>query len=193
MKMYFKFLILLLSGKVVRKEDYKEEYNEVSETYYRWIQRMGKYSSEILGLDIIDSKKEINILDFACGTGYFTQNLIKLIDNKNLKITSKTALVVKVASKLRRLIRPESIQYTRKIRTWIFDFLTKRNMESASSLTNNPDVLFIGAMHFMDPYNYDFDRLERCCVHYATPDGSVMPFCAYNVFYRKKIEKNYSA
>ena len=88
MKMYFKFLILLLSGKVVRKEDYKEEYNEVSETYYRWIQRMGKYSSEILGLDIIDSKKEINILDFACGTGYFTQNLIKLIDNKSLKITS---------------------------------------------------------------------------------------------------------
>ncbi|MEM0243342.1 MAG: radical SAM protein [Candidatus Aenigmatarchaeota archaeon] len=56
-------------------------------------------------------------------------------------------------------------------------------------------VSFIGMMHFMDPYNYDVERVERCNIHYASPDGRVIPFCAYNVFpeiYRDKILKKYA-
>ncbi|MCX6802255.1 MAG: radical SAM protein [Candidatus Diapherotrites archaeon] len=55
--------------------------------------------------------------------------------------------------------------------------------------------LFVGMMHFQDPYNYDLDRVERCCVHYATPDGRIIPFCAYNVIpelYRDKTNREYS-
>jgi uncharacterized radical SAM superfamily Fe-S cluster-containing enzyme len=55
-------------------------------------------------------------------------------------------------------------------------------------------TLFIGGMHFQDLYNYDIERLRRCAIHYATPDGSIIPFCAYNggPYYREKIEKEFS-
>lgn len=55
--------------------------------------------------------------------------------------------------------------------------------------------LFLGMMHFQDPYNYDVDRVERCCIHYAIPDGRVIPFCAYNVIpelYRDKTNRELS-
>jgi uncharacterized radical SAM superfamily Fe-S cluster-containing enzyme len=42
------------------------------------------------------------------------------------------------------------------------------------------NALFIGTMHFMDNYNYDLSRVQRCCIHYATPDGRLIPFCSYN-------------
>ena len=42
------------------------------------------------------------------------------------------------------------------------------------------NALFIGTMHFMDNYNYDINRVNRCCIHYATPDGRIIPFCSYN-------------
>ena len=55
--------------------------------------------------------------------------------------------------------------------------------------------LFIGMMHFMDPYNYDVDRVERCSIHYAMPNGKIVPFCAFNVLpelYRDKVQREYS-
>ncbi|VVB86537.1 7,8-dihydro-6-hydroxymethylpterin dimethyltransferase [uncultured archaeon] len=45
-------------------------------------------------------------------------------------------------------------------------------------------TLFIGAMHFMDLYNMDLERIQRCGVHYATPDGRIIPFCTYNTIHR---------
>lgn len=45
-------------------------------------------------------------------------------------------------------------------------------------------TLFIGTMHFQDAYNIDFERLRRCGIHYALPDGRIIPFCAYNIIYR---------
>lgn len=50
-------------------------------------------------------------------------------------------------------------------------------------------------MHFMDLYNYDIDRVQKCCVHYATPDGRIIPFCAFNVIpqvFRDKTQKEFS-
>jgi len=51
------------------------------------------------------------------------------------------------------------------------------------------NALFIGTMHFMDRYNYDLSRIQRCCIHYATPDGKLIPFCTYNSgpVYREKV------
>jgi uncharacterized radical SAM superfamily Fe-S cluster-containing enzyme len=53
-------------------------------------------------------------------------------------------------------------------------------------------VLMIGMMHFQDLYNFDLERLERCGIHYAVPDGRVIPFCAMNSIYRPRIEKAFS-
>ena len=55
--------------------------------------------------------------------------------------------------------------------------------------------LFLGMMHFQDEYTYDIHRVEKCDIHYAMPDGEVLPFCTFNVFpevYRDKVQKQYS-
>ncbi len=42
-------------------------------------------------------------------------------------------------------------------------------------------ALFLGMMHFMDYYNYDFNRVQRCDIHYGLPTG-LYPFCTFNVY-----------
>jgi uncharacterized radical SAM superfamily Fe-S cluster-containing enzyme len=55
-------------------------------------------------------------------------------------------------------------------------------------------TLMVAGMHFMDVYNYDIERVKRCVIHYAAPNGLIYPFCAYNSgpTYREKIERKYS-
>jgi uncharacterized radical SAM superfamily Fe-S cluster-containing enzyme len=55
-------------------------------------------------------------------------------------------------------------------------------------------TLLVAGMHFMDSYNYDVERVKRCVIHYAAPDGLIYPFCAYNSgpAFRERIEKKYS-
>ena len=55
-------------------------------------------------------------------------------------------------------------------------------------------MMFIGGMHFQDAYNYDIERVKRCVIHYAVPDGRIIPFCAYNggPTYREEVEKKFS-
>jgi hypothetical protein len=55
-------------------------------------------------------------------------------------------------------------------------------------------LLMVGGMHFQDSYNYDIERVKRCVIHYAVPDGRVIPFCAYNggPTYRTEVEKKFS-
>ncbi|HTY15590.1 MAG TPA: radical SAM protein [Methanoregulaceae archaeon] len=55
------------------------------------------------------------------------------------------------------------------------------------------NALFIGSMHFMDNCNYDLGRVQRCCIHYATPDGTLIPFCTYNSgpVYREQVWKKW--
>jgi uncharacterized radical SAM superfamily Fe-S cluster-containing enzyme len=54
--------------------------------------------------------------------------------------------------------------------------------------------LILLSMHFQDAYNYNLDRLRRCVIHYAAPDGHVYPFCSYNSGpnYREKVEAEFS-
>src|SRR2546429_7228422 len=55
-------------------------------------------------------------------------------------------------------------------------------------------TMYVGGMHFQDNYNYDIERVKRCVIHYATPDGKVIPFCAYNTGpnFREEIEKKFA-
>ena len=49
--------------------------------------------------------------------------------------------------------------------------------------------LMISSMHFMDPYNFDLERVQRCVIHYAVPDGRIIPFCTMNSIHRPEVEK----
>ena len=55
-------------------------------------------------------------------------------------------------------------------------------------------TLLVAGMHFQDAYNYDIERVKRCVIHYATPDGKLYPFCTYNSgpCYREKVERQFS-
>jgi len=55
-------------------------------------------------------------------------------------------------------------------------------------------AIMVGGMHFQDGYNYDIERVRRCCIHYVVPDGRIIPFCAYNSgpTYREQIESKFS-
>jgi hypothetical protein len=57
-------------------------------------------------------------------------------------------------------------------------------------------VLMIGDMHFMDAYNFDFQRVHKCAIHYLVPDERygvrVVPFCTMNNFHRSQIERQLS-
>jgi uncharacterized radical SAM superfamily Fe-S cluster-containing enzyme len=55
-------------------------------------------------------------------------------------------------------------------------------------------TMMLAGMHFMDSYNYDVERVKRCVIHYAAPNGQIYPFCAYNSgpVFRERIEKQFS-
>jgi len=55
-------------------------------------------------------------------------------------------------------------------------------------------TLMVAGMHFMDSYNYDVERVKRCVIHYAAPNGLIYPFCAYNSgrVYRDQIERQFA-
>jgi hypothetical protein len=55
-------------------------------------------------------------------------------------------------------------------------------------------TLLVAGMHFMDAYNYDVERVKRCVIHYAAPNGKLYPFCTYNSgpIFREQIEKQFS-
>lgn len=42
-------------------------------------------------------------------------------------------------------------------------------------------VFCISGMAFQDAWNLDLERLRDCCIHVVSPDGRIVPFCAYNL------------
>jgi uncharacterized radical SAM superfamily Fe-S cluster-containing enzyme len=85
--------------------------------------------------------------------------------------------------------QPKSVNFMKLL----MSVLLKHNFESMG--TFQMKTLFLGMMHFQDEYTYDIHRVEKCDIHYAMPDGEVLPFCTFNVFpevYRDKVQKQYS-
>ncbi len=98
-----------------------------------------------------------------------------------LQIINKFVLWDKVPEDLRR-----------DLRSILFDIFMKRDYGSLGRF--HYKLLFIGMMHFMDEWNYDIERVMRCAIHYALPDGRIVPFCAFNILndiYRDTPQKTY--
>lgn len=73
----------------------------------------------------------------------------------------------------------------------LFNALVRHNYKSLGKF--HKSSLFVGMMHFMDTWNYDIERVKRCCIHYAMTDGRIIPFCAFNVipqWYRDASQKS---
>lgn len=106
---------------------------------------------------------------------------------------SRRMLMLKSAIDLRRFVdskkMPKGLSFTKLL----WNVFIKRNYDALGKLHYH--MMFLGMMHFMDLYNYDVTRVRRCNIHYTTPDGRIIPFCAYNVLesiYRDYVLKQYS-
>ena len=73
------------------------------------------------------------------------------------------------------------------IRGLIKDVVTRGSYEALGRFMRR--VVIVGIMHFMDIWNLDLDRIQKCVIHYVTPDGRVRPFCTYNSIHRDYVEK----
>ncbi|MEM4576300.1 MAG: radical SAM protein [Candidatus Nezhaarchaeales archaeon] len=74
-----------------------------------------------------------------------------------------------------------------RLRKYMLSVLVKGSYDALGQLMRK--MVLLGCMHFMDPYNFDTQRVERCCIHYALPDGTIRPFCTYNSIHRSSVEK----
>lgn len=50
------------------------------------------------------------------------------------------------------------------------------------------NVFRIIIMQFIDAYSFDVRSVKKSCVHIAHPDGRIIPFDTYNLFYRDGLE-----
>ena len=44
-------------------------------------------------------------------------------------------------------------------------------------------------MQFIDAHSFDVRSVKKTCVHIVHPDGRLIPFDTYNIFYRDEIER----
>ncbi len=73
------------------------------------------------------------------------------------------------------------------LRKYVLRVLMEGDYKSLGDFARN--MLMISSMHFMDPYNFDLERVQRCVIHYAVPDGRIIPFCTMNSIHRPEVEK----
>ena len=104
----------------------------------------------------------------------------------------KTVRALKGIIDLRKFVDEEHAPKDFDISKILFDVLVKHDYSTLGKF--HEKTLFIGMMHFMDLYNYDLARIQRCDIHYASPDGRIIPFCTFNVMpelYRDEVQARY--
>jgi hypothetical protein len=47
------------------------------------------------------------------------------------------------------------------------------------------NVFRVMIVQFLDPYNFDVRSVKRSCIHIVHPDGRIIPFDTFNMFYRE--------
>ena len=52
------------------------------------------------------------------------------------------------------------------------------------------NIFRIAIVEFMDAHNFCISRVKRSCVHFVTPNGQIIPFETYNMFYRDEVRGN---
>ena len=114
------------------------------------------------------------------------------IQNARIKGLAKSRAILKFMRFEKNYVKKGKMPPGMKLDDIIRPLFSKGDKKALSKFTWN--ALMIGGMHFQDSYNYDIERVRRCCIHYVVPDGRIIPFCAYNSgpTYRTEIESKYS-
>lgn len=107
----------------------------------------------------------------------------------------KKLTAIKVEKLLKKCLieenMPEGLSKKHLIMT-LLGIMSKKSKKTLAGFSWG--MMYVGAMHFQDHFNYDFERVRRCSIHYVTPDCKIIPFCAYNsgIELRQETEKKFS-
>ncbi len=114
------------------------------------------------------------------------EGLISSINKANTRLESGKTTTAK-ASAISGVMKNVKIGIFSK---YLLPIMKNGNYDSLSDLHHK--MVMISSMHFMDPYNFDLERVQRCVVHYATPNGKIIPFCTMNTLHRTSTEKKFA-
>jgi uncharacterized radical SAM superfamily Fe-S cluster-containing enzyme len=124
----------------------------------------------------------------------FTGELNKLVKQRIANIRALTALSAQHL--LKKFFREDRVKdgLTAEICLELLQGVVDKEAQRRVALVYNWEMLLVGGMHFQDSYNYNVDRVKRCSIHYAAPNGRIYPFCTYNSgpVFREKIERQFS-
>lgn len=142
-----------------------------------------------------DGDKMVPLPKFFDIEGFFNYlgGLTSELQEAKFKKITKAKVLGKLAFNIRKFVdnkyKPKELKFVRMLT----GAMTGGNYHGLADFHHNS--LFVGMMHFQDPYNWDIDRIHKCDIHYATPDGKIIPFCTFNVIpelYRDKIQRKFS-
>ncbi len=125
-------------------------------------------------------------------SGFMAQMLLKAAKKFKSEESKKKSLMKSFNKYFGQYIDYDKLPDGLNLEEIIMSLISTGNREPLSDFTWK--LLMVGGMHFQDAYNYDVDRVSRCVIHYAVPDGRIIPFCAYNggPTYREEIEQKFS-
>ncbi|MDR3063646.1 MAG: radical SAM protein [Methanobrevibacter sp.] len=138
----------------------------------------------------IDDDKIIPVTNFINVDKFleFLSESAEKLDNGGFAI--KTRVLAKVLKKLPKVIDDEHAPEGLNIKAILGSIFKNKDYHSLGNF--HKKSLLISCMHFMDPFNFDQDRVKKCVIHYAVPDGRIIPFCTMNSIYRQSIEDEFS-
>lgn len=139
----------------------------------------------------LDEGKIVPLPRFFDVNGFleFLNELTEQAKGATGKIYTTLKIIVKLNSFVDKQKQPRDLKFARIM----YNILRYGDYKSLGMLHHKS--LFVGMMHFMDLWNYDIQRVKKCCIHYAQPDGRIVPFCAFNVipqWYRDEIQEKFS-
>ncbi|MEM5783049.1 MAG: radical SAM protein [Candidatus Aenigmatarchaeota archaeon] len=139
-----------------------------------------------------DENKNIIPITRFLKVNEFLDYLKKINEKPPKSKLEKMYLFTKIIKDINKFIIKEKMPKSFNLGDLLIGVLIKGKREALSKIHWNS--LLISAMHFQDAWNFDFERVSRCVIHYVVPDGRIIPFCAYNTFpkYRQEIEKKFS-
>jgi hypothetical protein len=138
----------------------------------------------------IDEDKIVPITQFI-NVDRFFQLLTKSSEDINDGgLISKPKVLARASIELPQTINLSNKPDTLDIKDILIKVFKERSYDALGDFHHKS--LLISCMHFMDPWNFDQDRVKRCVIHYAVPDGRIIPFCSMNSIYRQEIEKEFS-
>lgn len=112
-------------------------------------------------------------------------NIPKFVETMK-KVYATASKGSKNKAKIRMFGAVKHVKFT-FLRKYLLRVLTEGSYNSLGDLQRQS--ILLSSMHFMDPYNFDLERVQRCVIHYAVPDGRIIPFCTMNSIHRPEVER----